>query len=578
MIAVWEVQYSEDSGTLSNGRAKVYTANLGQTAKNLIYDENIVANTPIHFPLSITNDGTVFSDKVIPNSAAGWAYGMSTSNFTGTDKQDIESMQNGTYSMYPLPSPDGKYFAFGGYDGTFGPGTETTDGFRKALTHTNTIEYLDINTLERKKIPNTSPTTRYGSSVKWIDTSTFTYDSFGDPSGEYIYTIPQQQSIIQQDEITKRTLAQFSNASLVGTPVETATALGSLGNNYELSYSALELHSSQSNTKKLPVSPALIQFISVVDSDYFDISSLQSVKETSETTSQQLQLQTFVTKPKLYENRRETINEIPPPTTVFPTQAPRPDTGSPPPLPPPPSQNTPIVKCESLAKQKCSSLIVGNDSSCDNLTSQECIDHVASKKKYDSCYASEVYSQKSVGACVTHPLYLYGKEGMQVDVSIHTPIFNSNISDSGKYSFTLGVDGNFYHEGSLYTSLNYDYTSAIKRLPVLNEGYIVSNHEVKDAVQMMAKQFGLNEKETSDTVRDISSKVTADYVFISFYDQDTSHAIHPVTFDPEPDVYRNIIFFVKNLDTKPPFSVKAPKIEPIYRDGFTAIEIANIIE
>jgi hypothetical protein len=579
-IAIWEVANDADSGTLTNGKARVYTALLGQTTKNLIYDENVTLTTPIHFPLSITNQGKVFYDTVIPNTPAGWAYGMSMSNFTGTEKQDIASMRNGTYSMYPVPSSDGAYFVFGGYDGTLGSGTVVLDGFRRALTHTNTIEYLDTNTLQRVKIPNSSSNTRYGSSMKWIDEQTFTYDSFGDPSGEYVYTIPQPESVMQQNEITKKTLAKFAGISLVGTPIVNTTAIGTLGNNYELSYSMLEIYLPQSEKESLPLSPALIQFISLVNSDYIDTSNLETLKDSSEFNSQQLQLQTFVVKSEVYEERRETLRETTPPPTVvtIPPSVPNPNTNNPAPLPPPPSNNTPIVSCESLAERKCSSILVGNHTSCDDPRSQICADYLASLKKYDSCYASEVASQKSIGACVMHPLYLYGEKGTEVDIQIHTPIYNSNISNNGNYTFTLGDNGTFYHQENAYSSLNFDYTSSLRRLHPLTRGYIVAKKDIHTTVRKIGLQFGLNEKETQDTVNDISSKITSEYVFISFYDHETSHALLPITFNPKPDVYRNITFYVKNLDKKPQFSVKPPKIDKINRHGFTAIEIGTIIE
>ncbi|MCL5438961.1 MAG: hypothetical protein M1268_03155, partial [Patescibacteria group bacterium] len=116
-----------------------------QSNKNLIYDE--VANNPVHYPRAILDNGEVYLDTFLPNSGAGWAYGMSVSNFTGTDKKDLDNMKNGTYGTQPVLSPDGKYLAFAGYSGTDGKNDQ--DGFRISLVKTNTLEKLDTQTKER---------------------------------------------------------------------------------------------------------------------------------------------------------------------------------------------------------------------------------------------------------------------------------------------------------------------------------------------------------------------------------------------------------------------------------------------
>ena len=125
-MAVWEVSFAPGSKILRNGRSRVYTVDLSISSnKQLIYDELASPTTPIHYAQAILDNGKVFADTFLPNDpngGAGWSYGMSVSNFSGSEKSDLSQMQNGSYGTQPILSPDGKSLAFAGYDGSRGPG------------------------------------------------------------------------------------------------------------------------------------------------------------------------------------------------------------------------------------------------------------------------------------------------------------------------------------------------------------------------------------------------------------------------------------------------------------------------
>ncbi|HRN96164.1 MAG TPA: hypothetical protein PLD54_01820, partial [Candidatus Levybacteria bacterium] len=198
---------------------------------------------------------------------------------------------------------------------------------------------------------------------------------------------------------------------------------------------------------------------------------------------------------------------------------------------------------------------------------------------YTACRTQAINDYQSQNNCVGTPLYLYGTPGINVAVSFHTPTFNTNVPlVDNKFKAVLSQNGEFQVGNTTYQSVTYDYTPAVPIIKPPRYGYLVANKSVKKTVRDIAKQFGFNEKETNDIIRDISAKISSPYAFISFYDQQTSHAILPITFNPKPDVYRNIVFYVKNLDQKPNYSIQAPQIEKINRYGFTAIEISHIAE
>jgi hypothetical protein len=316
-----------------------------------------------------------------------------------------------------------------------------------------------------------------------------------------------------------------------------------------------------------------------------EVIAIDSPKNLQSVGVNQLRLQTVSAKVELDEQRKEQQTDPPPivqPTaTPMPTQppsgrGPRPIDNTP---NDPPREETPDNRplCTNFAVPRCNAAM--------GRSYNEYIGVVydgqlkAIDNEYHKCLTEELGHLTIQGNCQDSPLYLYGPEGLSVDVTIHTEIYNDTPkSQDGEYSVILGRDGLFRYKNSTYRSISYDYNVAIKRLPELKQGYIVTDKNVEKVVRQIATQFGLNEKETYDTVRDISSKVTSEFAFISFYDHKTSHAILPLTFNPKPDTYRNIAFYIENLDQKPNFSVQAPKIEKITRHGFTAIEISHIVE
>ena len=54
--------------------------------------------------------------------------------------------------------------------------------------------------------------------------------------------------------------------------------------------------------------------------------------------------------------------------------------------------------------------------------------------------------------------------------------------------------------------------------------------------------------------------------------------ILPIFFTPQPDAYRNVVFYIKQLNQKPKDIPQEPLYQSkIQRSGFTAIEVSFII-
>jgi hypothetical protein len=288
-LAMWEVQFSPDTHTLQNGQSRIYTVDLTRpTIVNLVYDESVVkpignyiATLPVHYPVAVLSDGTVFTDQFLPNDpngGTGWAYGMSTVDFDGTNKQDITSMPNGTYGSKPSLSPDGKFLLFAGYDGSHGDGTKIIHGYRQALLTPNTVELLDTETLKRYPLPNLPNSNTY-SDVQWdkqignVIISILSQDST--QMGMYKYDLGSlQKDQIQLPSVNGTQygyIAQLTDKkTLIGIQSTEPSNLGNLGETYSYAYTQLASFDENNKLSYISVEDPFIQYITILPGNYFN--------------------------------------------------------------------------------------------------------------------------------------------------------------------------------------------------------------------------------------------------------------------------------------------------------------------
>ncbi|HRN96792.1 MAG TPA: hypothetical protein PLD54_05075, partial [Candidatus Levybacteria bacterium] len=306
-ISLWEVQQTQDEAeVLLGGRSRVYTAETTKpNVKNLIYDEVATVENPVRYPLAILNDGTVFMDRFLPNSGVGWAYGMSVSNFTGTDKRDLANMQNGTYGTKPELSPDGKHLLFLGYDKS--DGLSDVDGFRKAVITSNTISVLDTQSLEISHL-TASDTTKY-SRPRWNTND----------DGSIIVTVLSSDTIEQgiyrrtvQDD-TLHMISALSSRFLIGsiapdkvlygTQSQSQNSDGNLGSFYASQYTTLSIQdTNDAQSSELDTHANLVQFITLYQNALSTSSLMKNSKDIA-IDAEQLQLGTFALKPEVQVKR-----------------------------------------------------------------------------------------------------------------------------------------------------------------------------------------------------------------------------------------------------------------------------------
>ena len=181
--------------------------------------------------------------------------------------------------------------------------------------------------------------------------------------------------------------------------------------------------------------------------------------------------------------------------------------------------------------------------------------------------------------CYDSPLYLYGKSGTKINVKVKTYIYNSNPSYNPEKGFDVLLKNNGKMEvnGKTYERINYDYLSD-KVAPPLN-GIVTTKEELKETLEYLALNLGLNTKETTDLVNYGINNINSPFVFVSFYDQETSEEILPLEFIPKPDTYINVVFYFKEYQQKPSITSKPLQFKtPPLRNGLTAVEVSEIVE
>lgn len=616
-LATWEVKFASGSAILQGGVSRVLSVDLqNPTIKNLIYDEVSDENTPISYPRAITDSGDIYLDKFLPNSGAGWAYGMSFSNFTGTSKEDLPQIRNGTYATQPALSPGATVLAFAGYDGSNGQSQEF--GFRKALVAANTIELYNLQSKHREKLANLSDKNVY-SYVAWdLSGENLIFTQLAkDPesTGFYVYDLNTKVSKklqLAKSQVPLSTLQK--DKVLIATQDSSNSTLGNLGQNYAHSITSfLILNINDRTTVPVNLGDTLVQYISLVPSQNRVLGA-----STLRKTIQIIAIPLTILAPV-----RNCQQSIPPPGCPTPTPTPTTpaQTGQPTPTSVPPPTYTPScvesTNCNtcSCATRTQSCTIISRSRSCvpytetrsciptgcstptptipvcNQIAIPQClfgntsalaacqfyitssaaqipslsncglaIGNQAAVSSFNSCVATATAAGQQSGTCYDSPLYLYGPSGLKIKI----------IAES---------DGQIFNVTLPEEPIYYNYIPGIKKIMPPSEGMIASKETLPETLRYFSKSLGLNEKESNDLVEYGKSHIISPFVFVSFFDEETSKKILPLKFDPEPDTYINIIFYFKPLPKLPSDSPNPPTFSnPPLRKGFTAVEISEFLD
>lgn len=552
-MATWEVAFNNESPSLVNGISRVYSIDL-QTpqTKNLIYNE--IANQPVHYPRGINDKGEIFFDTFLPNTETGWANGMSMSDFRGLRKENITAMTNGTYGTQPVLSPDGTQLVFAGYNGAYGNGIEGRDGFKKATLTPNTLEVYDIIKKQRIKLLDLEKNGIYAG-VGWdegsgkIVFSAISNDSTKD--GLFLYN--QNEKRLERINLGEKKdggvfITSLSSGNILTSDKSNSeSSVGNLGDIYsslDTKYSVVDSAGVyySINTSDIfmqyigitPTSESLSQFLASSGKD--ENSTKSAAKKESKNT---LQLQTFFFKAELPKKRIA-------------------------------QQTKP--RCVDLAREQCKAMGFTSNLTTDPNNMDQCI-----TRQRQANYSAKGEDGKNI--CMDSPLYLYAEKGKNISVKINTKVYSSNplYSENG-FNIIMDDNNKMLINGNSYEKLDYDYASSLRILIPPDKGTIVAKKELDKTLERYAENLGFNAQETKDLINYGKEKILSPYVFVSFFSQEKSKQILPITFNPKPDTYINYVFYFKQLRKDPKLEFDEPNFEKTERKGFTAVEISGIVE
>jgi len=619
-VSTWEVQFAPGSNAMQGAQSRVYVTKLSQPQnKQLLYSDKATFTNPAHYPLAVLNNGEVFTDKFLPNDpkgGTGWGYGTSVISFDGKTKQDIPQLQNGDYGTQPQLSPDGKYLAYAGYDGSRGVGTAMDNGYRQSILTPDTVELLNTNTLQSQQI-NIFPNKNIYSHVLWDNESgnliISVISKSEDETGNYIYNVNNEsiKSInLPDNSISYPSLLSLlpDNKLLIGVPDDRDSSLGNLGSSYASSLQEIELlGGSPTVTMRLNIPDVYSQFISVLPVNYFPAvlgastvasttnTIVKSNKVLGTTTSvnssdNPIQLMTFFIKTALAQTRftaqsnttSSDVNPNPPAGAA---------SGS-------PSggasgsggnlcRNLPNAQCQAEGLQlgtqpygHCVRQQSGGSGSSVTGAPASGVSPAVSSAPSNTGSTPNSGGSSGTNSCADSPLYVYSSNpGVHVNVGVQTPISNSNAQYSQNgYDVTTLANGQMSVGGTLYNGISYDY-QPLSSPTIPSYGSIVTPENASSVITNYAHQLGLNSKETADLVSYAQEHITTPFAFVTYFNQQASQQILPLVINPQPDNYLNVVFYFKLYNSRPNYTPASPVFgSPVSRNGLTVVEVSEIVQ
>ncbi len=281
-LVLWEIKKIMDKEDIfDTGKSQIFTVDITNASiKNIVYDEIIKPNVPVHYPRGITNTGTVITDSYLPDASTltpkNFGYGLSMVDLDGTNKKDIDAVPDGTYGIKPVLGGDGKYLLFAGYDGSQDDGKNVVNGRRQAIQTPNTLELLNTQTLRRFPLPNTDK--HIYTRVAWDPVTGNVAAEIQSASVQdtqtIIYTMESQSpaifSLPQEDDKQYRYISQLPEGKLLmGIPDKRPSSLGNLGNDYEYAYANIAIKDKNDKLTKITIKDHFLQYITVLPKDFF---------------------------------------------------------------------------------------------------------------------------------------------------------------------------------------------------------------------------------------------------------------------------------------------------------------------
>lgn len=177
-------------------------------------------------------------------------------------------------------------------------------------------------------------------------------------------------------------------------------------------------------------------------------------------------------------------------------------------------------------------------------------------------------------------VYLYPTQTSFVNVKIGTsePLtYSDPLYPTGGWNVLASPTGNISYANKNYDYLYYETRVQDSDIAKPTDGFVFAKNDLKNSLSQLLPKLGLNTKETSQFVDYWTKALPASpYYFVGVVKQNQLDAVDPLEINPKPNTVIRITLYFETLANK--IDVNVPKIEPVFRSGFTVVEWGGIFK
>lgn len=180
-----------------------------------------------------------------------------------------------------------------------------------------------------------------------------------------------------------------------------------------------------------------------------------------------------------------------------------------------------------------------------------------------------------LGECGKPVIYLYPQKSEQVSVKVGANITKSEPAYNLGWSVLADPSGNLTLNGQNYPYLFWE-GKGDGTYPEINQGFVVKQAELINAMTAQLHQLGLNEKETADFMQFWLPKMPATpFVRLTWFGTAQMNKLAPLSISPKPDTI--IRFFLDSEGLEAPINLPAQVLNAPKRSGFTVVEWGGLL-
>ena len=178
--------------------------------------------------------------------------------------------------------------------------------------------------------------------------------------------------------------------------------------------------------------------------------------------------------------------------------------------------------------------------------------------------------------CGKPVIYLYPTEPTNVKVQVGADITISEPEYNQGWQVYANPDGTLKaSDGNNYSSLFWEGIGH-GMYPLITEGFVVPQSQIKDTLALQLKELGLNEKESADFLEFWLSKMpTTPYVRLTWFTTQQLNELAPLVIWPRPNTIIRIFLDFQGIENK--ISLPLQHLSALPRTGFTVVEWGGLL-